>query len=119
MPAIVDRSPLVIAISSGGQSPVLTRILRARLEALIPNAYARLAFYAAEFRQQVKHHFLHQKNRRIFWEKALQGKFSEMVLAGKDKTAQVYLQQLLENEKMTYLKAKFIWLAQGLVILIC
>lgn len=99
MPAIVDRSPLMIAISSGGQSPVLARLLRARLEALIPHAYTRLASYAAKFRQQVRLHFSHVKNRRLFWEKALQGKFVEMVMAGKDKAAQTYFQQLLENEK--------------------
>jgi len=98
MPAIIDRSPLMIAISSGGQSPVLARLLRARLETLVPHAYARLAQYAAQFRQQVKQHFTHQKNRRLFWEKALQGPFAEMVLSGKDKAAQRYFQQLLDNE---------------------
>lgn len=99
MPAIVDRSPLVIAISSGGKSPVLTRLLRAQLETLFSHAYSRLALYAAKFRQQVKHHFSHQENRRLFWEKVLQGKFAELVLAGKDAAAQEYFQQLLENEK--------------------
>ncbi|MCP5246372.1 MAG: uroporphyrinogen-III C-methyltransferase [Burkholderiales bacterium] len=99
MPSIVDRSPLMIAISSGGKSPVLARVLRARLEAMIPHAYSRLASYAAEFREQIKRKFTHQENRRLFWEKALQGKFAEMVLAGKDKAAQAYLQQLLDNEK--------------------
>ena len=97
MPSIVDRSPLMIAISSGGKSPVLARVLRARLEALIPHAYSRLASYAAEFREQVKHHFLHQENRRLFWEKTLQGKFAELVLADKDKSAQEYFRQLLDN----------------------
>lgn len=99
MPSIVDRSPLMIAISSGGRSPVLARLLRARLEMLIPHAYARLAAYAAKFRQQVKHHFTHVDKRRRFWEKVLQGKFAEMVLAGKDKAAQTYFQQLLDNEQ--------------------
>ncbi len=98
MPAIVDRSPLMIAISSGGQSPVLARLLRARLETLIPHAYARLALYAGQLRWQVKQHFTHQKRRRLFWEKALQGPFAEMVLSGKDKAAQDYFQQLLKNE---------------------
>lgn len=99
MPSIVDRSPLLIAISSGGQSPVLARLLRAQLEALIPVAYARVAIIAGKFRQQVKQHFIHPEKRRLFWEKVLQGPFTEMVLAGKDKTAQDYLLQSLRHEK--------------------
>ena len=99
MPSIVDRSPLMIAVSSGGKSPVLARLIRARLETLIPHAYARLATYAAAFREQVKRRFSQVVRRRLFWEKALQGKFAEMVLAGKDQAAQSYLQELLNNER--------------------
>jgi len=98
MPSIVDRSPLLIAVSSGGQSPVLARLLRAQLEIMIPAAYARLAAIAGKFRQQVKQHFTHAEKRRIFWEKTLQGPFAEMVLAGKDKAAQDYLSQSLQQE---------------------
>lgn len=99
MPSIVDRSPLLIAVSSGGQSPVLARLLRAQLEIMIPVAYARLAAMAGKFRKHVKQHFTHPEKRRIFWEKILQGRFTELVLAGKDKAAQVYLLQSLQQEK--------------------
>ena len=71
MPSIVDRSPLLIAVSSGGQSPVLARLLRAQLEIMIPVAYARLAAMAGKFRKHVKKHFTHPEKRRIFWEKIL------------------------------------------------
>ena len=98
MPSIVDRSPLLIAVSSGGKSPVLARLLRAQLEIMIPAAYARLAAIAGKFRQRVKQHFTHPEKRRIFWEKTLQGPFTEMVLAGKDKAAQDYLSQSLRQE---------------------
>lgn len=97
MPAIVDRSPLMIAISSGGHAPVLARIVRSKLETLIPHTYARLASYAAKFRPLVKEHFVHKKNRRLFWEKVLHGRFAEMVLAGKDSSAHDYFQQLLKD----------------------
>ncbi len=99
MPSIVDRSPLLIAISSGGQSPVLARLLRAQLETMIPAAYGRLATMAGKFRERIKQHFTHPEKRRIFWEKTLQSRFSEMVLAGKDEAAQDYLLQSLQQEK--------------------
>lgn len=98
MPSIVDRSPLLIAISSGGQSPVLARLLRAQLETIIPVAYARLASIAGKFRQLVKQHFSHPEKRRMFWEKTLQGQFTEMVLAGKEEAAQAYLSKSLQQE---------------------
>ncbi|PXV81039.1 uroporphyrinogen-III C-methyltransferase /precorrin-2 dehydrogenase [Nitrosomonas eutropha] len=97
MPSILDRSPIIVAVSSGGGSPVLARLLRARLEALIPAAYGRLATYAAQFRGQVRQHFSRQENRRFFWEKMLQGPFAEMVFAGKDQAAQDYLLETLNN----------------------
>lgn len=98
MPAIVDRSPILIAISSSGKSPVLARLLRAHLETIIPQAYTRLASYAANFREQVKKHFTHPEKRRIFWEKMFYGPFSEMVFAGKDRAAQDYLVKALQGE---------------------
>ena len=53
MPSIVDRSPIVIAISSAGKAPVLARIIRAKLETIIPSAYGNLAEIAGEYRQKV------------------------------------------------------------------
>lgn len=98
MPSIVDRTPILIAVSSGGASPVLARLLRARLETIIPAAYGRLAAYAGGFRERVKQHFSQPEKRRRFWETALQGPFAEMVFAGKDDEAKKFLERLLENE---------------------
>ena len=98
IPSIVDRSPIVIAVSSSGQSPVLARLLRTHLETIIPHAYSRLAMIAGKFRQQVKQHFTQPKKRRLFWEKVLQGPMAEMVFAGKDNAAEDYLLRTLHNE---------------------
>ena len=113
MPAIVDRSPLMIAISSGGHAPVLARLLRARLETLVPHAYACLAAYAAKFRPLVKQRFTHQKNRRLFWEKVLQGRFAEMVLSGRGKAAQTYFMQLLAHENDSALQGEVYLVGAG------
>jgi uroporphyrin-III C-methyltransferase/precorrin-2 dehydrogenase/sirohydrochlorin ferrochelatase len=99
MPAIVDRSPLLIAVSTGGTSPVLARLLRARLETMIPAAYGRLAAYAAAFRERVKQRFSQPDKRRRFWENVLQGPFAELILAGKDHAAKDHLERLLHRDE--------------------
>lgn len=97
LPSIVDRSPIVVAVSSGGASPVLARLLRAKLETLIPATYGRLAELAASFREQVKNKIEGLAERRVFWEKILQGPVAEMVFAGKDKAAREALQTALDK----------------------
>jgi len=99
-PAIVDRSPLVVAVSSGGKSPVLARLLRARLESLVPAAYGRLTTLVGDFRERVKQRIAEPSQRRIFWEEVLQGPVAELVLAGKDKQANSVLAEALRNVQL-------------------
>lgn len=99
MPAIIDRSPVVVAVSSGGASPVLARLLRARLESLVPASYGRLATLVRAFRDKVKARFSQGVDRRVFWERALQGSIAEMVFAGRDADAQAMLEKMLANSK--------------------
>ena len=65
-PSIVDRSPMIVAVSTGGASPVLARLMRAKLETLLPAAYGRLARLASDLRDRVKRHFANPAQRRIF-----------------------------------------------------
>ncbi len=98
MPAILDRSPLMVAFSSGGASPVLTRMMRGKLESIIPQSYSRLAAFAERFRELAKRRITNPAKRRIFWENALEGVVAEKVLAGDEDSAEAMLQQMLENE---------------------
>lgn len=82
-PAIVDRSPLIVAISSGGDAPVLARLIRAKIETWIPATYGQLAGLAKIFRAQVKSLFPDVQQRRVFWEDVFQGQIAESVFAGK------------------------------------
>jgi uroporphyrin-III C-methyltransferase/precorrin-2 dehydrogenase/sirohydrochlorin ferrochelatase len=97
MPAVIDRSPILIAVSTGAKSPVLARLLRARLESLIPARIGQLAQLAGEFRDRVKRHFLDPRARRIFWEKILQGRVAELALGGDTAAARRQLAQTIED----------------------
>ena len=87
MPSIVDRSPLVVAISTGGASPVLGRMLKARLEAMIPSAYGRLAAVMGAARAPLQQKLQSSPSRLRFWERVLDGPIAEMVLAGDETKA--------------------------------
>lgn len=98
-PSIVDRSPLVIAISSSGTSPVLGRLWRWRLEAMVPAAYGRLAEWAGELRDRVKAAIPDESARRIFWERTIEGAVGEMVLAGRESAALETLEAQLNTSQ--------------------
>jgi uroporphyrin-III C-methyltransferase/precorrin-2 dehydrogenase/sirohydrochlorin ferrochelatase len=86
-------------VSSGGASPVLARLLRARLETLIPAGYGRLAALAGAFRDQVKARFKPPERRR-FWERVLQGPIAELVFSGRDAEARAALQAALDDQRL-------------------
>lgn len=97
-PSIVDRSPVQIAISSGGTAPVLARMLRTRLESLIPSGYGFLAQLAGKFRQQVKEKITEPNSRKAFWEDVFSGDISELVFSNKHDIAESKLQEKLDKQ---------------------
>lgn len=100
VPSIIDRSPVQVAVSTGGASPVLARLLRARLETMIPSAYGKLASLMEDFRGKVKQQFKDPDKRRYFWEKVVQGPIAEMVFSGKEEAAREAMHSAVdEGEK--------------------
>ena len=87
MASIIDRSPIVIAISSEGNAPVLARYIRTKIETMLPTSYGRIAHIAGEFRDKVKAKFATTQERRIFWEGILQGPIVERILSGQETAA--------------------------------
>ena len=97
MPAIIDRSPVVAAVSASGASPVLARLLRTRFESLLPAAYGRLAEFARSMRARVKATIRQPAQRRLFWERTLQGPVAELVFNHRDEAAREAFEQALER----------------------
>lgn len=99
LPAIIDRSPIVVAVSSGGQSPVLARMIRGKLETLIPASYGRLAHLVGGMRDRVKAAIGSVNERRKFWEEILEGPAAELVFSGKESEARGMIETALDNRE--------------------
>lgn len=82
MPAILDRSPLIVAVSSGGASPLLARVIKERLESSIPAAFGELAGFLRHIRARVDARFSDLAARRHFLENVVDGPAADMVLSG-------------------------------------
>jgi uroporphyrin-III C-methyltransferase/precorrin-2 dehydrogenase/sirohydrochlorin ferrochelatase len=87
LPAIIDRDEVVVAVSTGGASPSLATLLRARIEALLPERIGALARLAQTFRAQAKALIIDPVRRRAFWSRLVDGPAARLVLAGDDVSA--------------------------------
>jgi len=97
MPAVVDRTPLLIAISSGGTSPLLIRSLKAHFETTIPAAYGRLAEFAGSYRDRIKNLIPNLTRRRRFWENMISGPVAEHVFSSQVDQAETLMDKLLDE----------------------
>jgi uroporphyrin-III C-methyltransferase/precorrin-2 dehydrogenase/sirohydrochlorin ferrochelatase len=100
VPSILDRSPVIVAVSTGGTSPVLARQLRSRLEAVIPANFGRIAQLVEAFREKVKARF-EPSARRHFWENILSGPIVELVLSGHEDKARSQLEDMINHHTAT------------------
>ncbi|HKZ73709.1 MAG TPA: siroheme synthase CysG [Steroidobacteraceae bacterium] len=96
LPAIIDRAPVVVAVGTGGSSPVLARRLRAQIESLLPARLGGLARFLGRHREAVRNR-VPPARRRAFWERVLDGSIATRVLAGDDEGAARSLAESLER----------------------
>jgi len=97
-PAIIDRSPMIIAMSSSGSAPILLRMLREQIEKTLPDGYGKLADFSLKFRDHVKARIKGMRNRRTFWETTLRGSIGNAILSGNSQQAEQQLIASLKEE---------------------
>ena len=96
-PSILERGDITVAVSTGGASPVLARVLRTKLETMVPGSYGKLAEIVSANRIKVREKMKKFSSNKIFWEKMLNGKFLELVLSGKTDEAKSFLDEQIDN----------------------
>ena len=99
VPAIIDRDPVLVAISTGGASPVLARRLRERLEALIPARIGELASWLKALRKTARDKLRDTDERRRFFEAVVDGPAARRFVEGDNQGAQRIAQQLLATTR--------------------
>ena len=109
-PSIIDRSPVLIAISTGGDAPVLARMLRTKLEAFIPASYGKLAATMGKYRDALKQAVPEERDRRIFWERVVQGPIAELFFSGQSSEAEKLLDQKIKENSEIQNSVGEVWL---------
>jgi len=98
VPAIVDRSPVIVAIGTGGNAPVLAQRLKSQIEAWLPARIGALATQAGRWRELVKKRFSTIRERRRFWQRFFDGPIAGHLLANRKQAAERALRlELIEN----------------------
>ena len=97
VPSVVDRSPIVVAVSSGGAAPMLARILRQRLDDWLPERIGALARWVQDWRARVGQRLDSHGERVRFWQATLDGPAADEVLAGRTAAANRLIEQQLDG----------------------
>ncbi len=113
LPYLIDRHPVMIAVASTGEAPVLARIMKAKLEALIPRSFGQLSHLVSGWGERVKELFPNKKHRERFWSQQLQGAVGEQMMAGREQQAVQQLENNLEAAKADQLQGEVYLVGAG------
>jgi len=95
VPSLINRKPLLVAVSSTGASPVLARLLTARIDAFLPQTYSELGQLASRYKDRIASHIPDWQQRRRFWERLLSGRVGELILQGRTNNADTAMESAL------------------------
>ncbi|MBB1488486.1 siroheme synthase CysG [Oceanospirillum sediminis] len=113
LPYLIDRHPVVIAVGSTGEAPVLARIMRSKLEALIPASFGRLSLLVSSWNEKVRAVFPVSKIRERFWSQQLQGAVGELMMSGREKQAHSQLETNLQAAEVDQLQGEVYLVGAG------
>ena len=110
LPAIVDRSPVIVAVSTGGRSPVLARFTKAMLERLVPQALGSLAQFCGRWRDAFKRRIADESMRRRAWETFFESEVPELIYAGNRSEAENRVNEIIEQANYPQAKKGAVYL---------
>ena len=112
-PSVIDRESLTVAISSQGNSPVLSRLLKQQLDAFLPSAFSELSKLVGQYREQINATVSNDKTRKRFWEQVLQGSIADAVFSGDSQRADKLLNEALLSPETFNLKGEVYLIGAG------
>jgi uroporphyrin-III C-methyltransferase/precorrin-2 dehydrogenase/sirohydrochlorin ferrochelatase len=115
-PAIVDRGDVVVAVGTGGASPVVARRVRERIEAILPARIGDLASFIGRWRKSIHNRIPEFALRRRFWERVVDGPIGALVLAGREDEAEAALKDI--SDPSAFAGASVSGRAEGIVTLV-
>ncbi|HEY5715892.1 MAG TPA: bifunctional precorrin-2 dehydrogenase/sirohydrochlorin ferrochelatase [Psychromonas sp.] len=98
-PAIIDREPMIIALSSSGNAPILLQMLKSQIEQMLPAGYGKLAQFCGRYRIEVQARIKQFSQRKLFWKKVLEGDVAKQILAGDEQRAAELFNQALATKQ--------------------
>jgi uroporphyrin-III C-methyltransferase / precorrin-2 dehydrogenase / sirohydrochlorin ferrochelatase len=98
-PAIIDRDPMLIALSSSGNAPILLQMLKSNIEQMLPAGYGKLAHFCGHYRIEVQAKIKQFSERKLFWKKVLEGDVAQQLLAGNEERAVQLFNQALTTKQ--------------------